>query len=539
MNKMFTNPFLATMCSLLLLSACGGGSNDGPSAPSFDVVPYGRSTTTIDGIRVFDEPGAADTLPSIAEIETSRNFGELRVTGEYGYSGTVNVEFADDGSTMVRYQTVEGERSVEMDIGSWRELDISTGGLQDDVVQVSGNVPPDVVIRVHTRAGNDRFEQSGDIHGSSDLLFFAGFGEDFIEMNGEALAGPGTVGLFGGVDDDVLRFGEGEVVVHGGKGDDVIVSTATRLARSIVRGGDGDDRISGLIGSIRGENGRDTFVGVDPDRVRDLEAGEEVNGDVDLPEDDTPSADEPVPESGPEPADEDPAPVSAPTQDPMPTPTASEPEPVASSDNAQVLGNLQDDIKAIWYVGDLGDIESLVNGLSSAFFSVVELEDGSATTDGTFLSEFGELAARREHPERWGESRVQGGVFGFKLDGERSWREPEFAVRTEFRRRGTTLNGCFGASSGSIAGPGASISFRSLCTDADGRFAFGGATSTSGGGGSGTVSSNARGSYLIDERAIRFDFDNGERQERLFGVYFENGFVESIIVGSSVLDAEG
>jgi len=41
---------------------------------------------------------------------------------------------------------------------------------------------------------------------------------------------------------------------------------------------------------------------------------------------------------------------------------------------------------------------------------------------------------------------VQGGVFGFKLEGERAWVEPSVAVQTDFRRRGATLSGCFGTS---------------------------------------------------------------------------------------------
>jgi len=31
----------------------------------------------------------------------------------------VNVEFADDGTTTVRYRTVEGERLIELDSDSW------------------------------------------------------------------------------------------------------------------------------------------------------------------------------------------------------------------------------------------------------------------------------------------------------------------------------------------------------------------------------------------------------------------------------------
>ena len=76
----------------------------------------------------------------------------------------------------------------------------------------------------------------------------------------------------------------------------------------------------------------------------------------------------------------------------------------------------------------------------------IEFADGSATTDGTFLFEFGQRASRREHPERWGGARVQGAVFGFKLESERAWVAPSFAVRTDFRRRGATLSGCFGTS---------------------------------------------------------------------------------------------
>ena len=223
------------------------------------------------------------------------------------------------------------------------------------------------------------------------------------------------------------------------------------------------------------------------------------------------------------------------TVSPEPEP---EPEPATPSGNAQVLGDLQDDIKAIWYIADRGDVVALVNDLSSAFYSVIEFEDGSATTDGTFLSEFGERSSRREQPERWGEARVQNGVFGFKLEGERSWLEPEAAFQTEFRPRGTLLTGCFSSSFGSIGGPTTSISFRSLCTDNQGRFAFDSTTAASGDAGGGAVSSNARGDYVIDERAIRFEFDNGDVQERLFGMLFDEGFVDVIVLGSSVLRAD-
>jgi len=217
--------------------------------------------------------------------------------------------------------------------------------------------------------------------------------------------------------------------------------------------------------------------------------------------------------------------------------TTETPEPASQppSGNSQVLANLQDDIRAIWYIADRGNVVSLVNGISSAFFSVVEFTDGSATTDATFLSENGVAASRREHPERWGEARVQNGVFGFKLEGERSWLEPEVSIRTEFAGRGSTLAGCFSTSSGSIAGTTTTVSFRSLCTDADGRFAFNSTTATGGSAGGGTVSSNSRGRYLIDERAIRLDFDNGDRQDRLFGLLFRDGFVDAIVLGSSVL----
>jgi len=107
-------------------------------------------------------------------------------------------------------------------------------------------------------------------------------------------------------------------------------------------------------------------------------------------------------------------------------------------------GNTLDTVPSARPTGIEPDLQAAVRG--ETVDTSIEFADGSATTDGTFLSEFGQRASRREHPERWGDARVQGAVFGFKLEGERGWVARSFAVRTDFRRRGATLSGCFGTS---------------------------------------------------------------------------------------------
>lgn len=52
------------------------------------------------------------------------------------------------------------------------------------------------------------------------------------------------------------------------------------------------------------------------------------------------------------------------------------------------------------------DFQAAVRGETAD--TVIEFADGSATTDGTFLSEFGERASRRAHPERWDDAECKG-----------------------------------------------------------------------------------------------------------------------------------
>jgi len=393
-------------------------------------------------------------------------------------------------------------------------------------VQVSGKLPPEVEFSVSTHAGNDRIVQSSDIHGSSDFTFYGGFGEDFIEMNGEVLDGRGSVRLFGEPGDDFIQFGEGDVEVDGGKGDDVIVSTATRLAGSTVRGNDGNDRISGLIRTIRGEDGRDTFVDVDPDHVRDLEAGEEVNGVIDSPEDDAPSADEPEPAPAPAPAQEDPAPGPelAPTPDPIPTPGAAAPA---------VLGAVSD-LRRVWYVGRIDLLGAL--GPTGTLLTVLEFNDGTVTTDVDTVVADGRAVSRRANPGEWGTSRVSNGTLSYRFDGTSSDVQTLFTASARSARSNERLDDCFGSTRGFGSGGVVSISVNTLGLDRSGRFSNDRTVATSNPTGSGSSNSQLTGTYRVDGHAIRLDYDDGKLLQTTFGIYEEDRRIETLLVGERALN---
>jgi len=83
------------------------------------------------------------------------------------------------------------------------------------------------------------------------------------------------------------------VEANGGRGDDTISTTATQRAEgSLIKGGDGNDTISGFVGFIEEGAGEDTYSNIDSDSLVDGQRDDAGTGNSDaVNSNDRPAAD--------------------------------------------------------------------------------------------------------------------------------------------------------------------------------------------------------------------------------------------------------
>jgi Ca2+-binding RTX toxin-like protein len=131
-------------------------------------------------------------------------------------------------------------------------------------------------------AGNDSLKASSDgdiLNGGADGDFLKGIGGNDT-LNGDAgadsmIGGGGNDSISGGADNDTIKGNAGDDILLGGAGGDNMIA------------GDGNDTLDGGAGRdfYRGNGGVDTFVlqfdEIDRDVIRDFQAGERVEIDID------------------------------------------------------------------------------------------------------------------------------------------------------------------------------------------------------------------------------------------------------------------
>lgn len=210
----------------------------------------------------------------------------LEIVGESRVNTVVTIatlEVTDDAPPAL--QVIINGRTSTFDLQDFTEI-LYRGGRRNDTVTINednGEIARS--IRLHGNDGNDRL--TADV---SPVALFGGNGRDIL------LGSFANDTLFGGNGDDDLFGDDGNDDISGGKGDDDLRGDA---GNDKLRGDADDDRLDGGLGSddLRGDRGDDilidraqfgevntftggrdcdTFFVSRPDRIRDLEWGEDV-----------------------------------------------------------------------------------------------------------------------------------------------------------------------------------------------------------------------------------------------------------------------
>jgi Ca2+-binding RTX toxin-like protein len=234
---------------------------------------------------LFESLESRQLLSSTAGTAFIKN-DRLEIVGESRVNTVVTIvtlEGSDDAPPALQV-TINGRVST-FDLEEFNEI-LYRGGRRNDTVTINeDNGPIARTIRLYGNDGNDRL--TADV---SPVALFGGNGRDIL------LGSFSSDVLFGGNGDDDLFGDDGNDDIAGGKGDDDIRGDG---GNDFLRGDADDDRIDGGLGSddLRGDRGDDilidraqfgevntftggrgwdTFFVSRPDRIRDLEWGEDV-----------------------------------------------------------------------------------------------------------------------------------------------------------------------------------------------------------------------------------------------------------------------